>query len=67
MEFFTSNQSMLKILYAYLEAKQDLNSICTAIDLYLTNHNYAQAIQLYEKYSRVRFLFVLGENMLQEV
>lgn len=55
MEFFTSNQFTLQLLYSYLEAKQDLNSICTAIDLYLTHHDYTEAIQLYEKYSRVIF------------
>ena len=48
---------MLQILYVYLEAKQDINSICAAIDLYLTNHNYLQAVHLYDRYSRVFKLF----------
>jgi hypothetical protein len=34
-----------------LEAKQDLNSVCLAIDLYVSNRIYKRAIELYEKYS----------------
>ena len=51
-----SDHELLAMLFAYLEAKQDLNSICIAIDLHVTNRNYTKAIQLFEKYSKVSFL-----------
>ena len=34
-----------------MEAKQDLNSVCLAIDLYVNNRIYKRAIELYEKNS----------------
>jgi hypothetical protein len=45
---------LLLILFNYLEAKQDLNSIGMAIDLHINNRNYKRAIELYERYSKVK-------------
>lgn len=45
------DNDLLTLLFSYLEAKQDLNSVCLAIDLYVSNRIYKRAIELYEKYS----------------
>jgi hypothetical protein len=44
---------LLLILFNYLEAKQDLNSIGMAIDLHINNRNYKRAVELYDRYSKV--------------
>jgi hypothetical protein len=39
-------------LFNYLEAKQELDSICIAIELHVDSRNYIKAIDLYDKYSK---------------
>ena len=53
MKLSSLDHDLLLMLFNFLEAKQDLNSICMAIDLYVTNRNYTRAIELYDKYSKV--------------
>ena len=43
---------LLTLLFSYLEAKQDLNSVCLAIDLYVNNRIYKRAIELFDKYCK---------------
>ncbi len=54
MKLSALDTDLLLILFNYLEAKQDLNSIGMAIDLHINNRNYKRAIELYERYSKVK-------------
>ena len=48
-----SDNELWFALINYLEAKQDVCSIATAINLHIDQRNYSRAIGLYAKYSKV--------------
>jgi hypothetical protein len=48
-----SDQELSFALINYLEAKQDICSIATAVNLHIDQRNYDRAIYLYTKYSKV--------------
>lgn len=52
MKLGSADSDLLLMLFNYLEAKQDLSSICMAIDLHVNSRNYKRAISLYDKYSK---------------
>jgi hypothetical protein len=39
-------------LFNYLEAKQELDSICIAIELHVNSRNYIKAVDLFDRYSK---------------